>query len=107
MAVCFSAVHLAHLSQFFPVKLLNIGRQPVAGAIISMKPDTDNDGEYSHDETDLDTRKDSVRNGKGKDDGKEGKEKRSTINRVNSEFFFCTTGFYHVADLNLTGACVG
>ncbi|ADV20422.1 Hypothetical protein CGB_B4500C [Cryptococcus gattii WM276] len=48
-----------------------------------MKPDTDNDGEYSHDELDLDTRKDSVRNGKGKDDGKEGKEKRSTINRVN------------------------
>lgn len=71
-----------------------------------MKPDTDNDGEYSHDETDLDTRKDSVRNGKGKDDGKEGKEKRSTINRVNSELF-CATGFCHVADLKLIGACVG
>lgn len=58
-----------------------------------MKPDTDNDGEYSHDELDLDTRKDSVRNGKGKDDGKEGKEKRSTINRVNSEFFFAPLVF--------------
>ncbi|OWZ63172.1 hypothetical protein AYX14_03309 [Cryptococcus neoformans] len=48
-----------------------------------MKPDTDNDGDYSHDETDFDTRKEGGRNGKGKDDGKDGKEKRGTINRVN------------------------
>lgn len=62
-----------------------------------MKPDTDNDGDYSHDETDFDTRKESGRNGKGKDDGKDGKEKRGTINRVNSESFY-ETDFSCVAD---------